>query len=638
MSFRPVRRTVDSRSLRAGRDTGPAKLPALQRVVTGNQALDRQLELIRERLEVREGARGNDGERVVTQRELIPIAEATDYLQKKKEALPGEVVIDIGGGMSATLAIEKFQDLIRATKLFQDMQKRLDDPSRFDDLPEKVRQELLKSLSELAAKQGAKITRHETVVNERFRALTMTVKTLTAAVDRAASGVREVAWASAEADHAQAGKIAQIEASLGNYYQDGTPGRALLEQQMTATADRIDGLSAQYTLKVQAGGAIAGIGVAATEVDGVPDSAVIIQADKFAIVGPDYNAGLTNTPSSAHIPFGVDSNGIYMNQNVYLKGSMFVDAGGQTLGAGLRGSVILLQSTGAWSDTTARNLVWQKIGKSGSAPNNHHLVIGDTVTIGSTSRMWNGTSWVNTGVFIRGDAIVDGTVAASKINTTGLEIRGAEGQLLFRGGSNIQIPASVLGNAPKGAEITNSDSTTEVTVNGQKLKTSDFVNHLSKINSSNISTFMSNAAIGNAYIGNAAVSTLKIAGQAVTVSDGQHWNHVMWGQGDSTFRTYGSKSLSITGMSNSDVTRVLIRGVVQMGTDGTGWSTCASRMVVNGVTVNAQIIDSGNHINVHDHIMLVQGNAVITVSLQFFGHTNRVKAEAGTITIEGLKR
>lgn len=52
---------------------------------------------------------------------------------------------------------------------------------------------------------------------------------------------------------------------------------------------------------------------------------------------------------------------------------------------------------------------------------------------------------------------------------------------------------------------------------GSVLNSTDFVHRLSKINDTNIGTFMSNAAIGNAYIGNAAVNTLQIAGNAVTV-------------------------------------------------------------------------------------------------------------------------
>ncbi|MFT2520795.1 hypothetical protein ACMWQB_31885, partial [Escherichia coli] len=61
--------------------------------------------------------------------------------------------------------------------------------------------------------------------------------------------------------------VLQLQASLGNYYQDGKPGRAMLEQEMTVLAGYSEGLRAQYTLKVQAGGALAGYGIAAEEVN-----------------------------------------------------------------------------------------------------------------------------------------------------------------------------------------------------------------------------------------------------------------------------------------------------------------------------------------------------------------------------------
>ena len=348
---------------------------------------------------------------------------------------------------------------------------------------------------------------------------------VTAAVERAQAGIREVQFATAEANFAQAGKITQLEASLGNYYQDGTPGRALLEEQMTVTADKIAGLSSQWTMKVQAGKYVAGIGLAATEnPDGSGTSALIIAAEKFAIVNPaTYTTGLTNTPDPAHIPFGVDANGIYLNHNVYVRGNMRIDTGGKTLADGLRGS-LMANAAGSWSDTAARNAIWTKLGKSGSAPNNNHLVIGDMVTMGNVTRYWNGSAWAAPGVVLNGDMLVDGSIAAQKINTNGLDIRDAWGNVIFSAGVNLNMSrvAGLGALASRDtAEITNSAATSTVTVNGVRLRTTDFVHALSKINSSNISTFMESAAIGNAYIGNAAVDTLNIKGNAVTVPVGR---------------------------------------------------------------------------------------------------------------------
>lgn len=510
-------------ALLGARDTGPARLPGLGTVApTGNASLDTWLRQATEVIEVRNGARGNPWERTVTVREFAAMAKEVDAVMPGAKAMTDLLS---GKGLNsgeATRMIEAFTKAIKELQVYKDLIKRLDDPSRFDNLPAEIREELLRSIAEEAAKRGAAISRVETVLQDANRSLAYEVKMVTAAVERAQAGIREVQFATAEANFAQAGKITQLEASLGNYYQDGKPGRALLEEQMTATADRLAGLSAQYTLKVQAGKYVAGIGLAATEnPDGSGTSAFIVSAEKFAIVNPaTYTGGLTNTPDPAHIPFGVDADGIYMNSNVYVKGQMRVDTGGKTLIDGLRGSVDVNGGTGSWSDTTARNAVWTYLGKAGTPTNNNHLVIGDTVAIGSTVRQWNGSAWAAPGVVINGDMVVDGSIAAQKINTNGLDIRDDWGNVIFSAGVNLNMSrvAGLGALASRDtAEITNSAATSMVTVNGVRLRTTDFVHALSKINSSNISTFMESAAIGNAYIGNAAVGTLNIKGDAVTV-------------------------------------------------------------------------------------------------------------------------
>ena len=299
-------------ALLGARDTGPARLPGLGTVSpTGNGSLDTWLPQAPEVIEVRNGARGNPWERTVTVREFAAMAKEVDAVMPGAKAMTDLLS---GKGLNsgeATRMIEAFTKAIKELQVYKDLIKRLDDPSRFDNLPAEIREELLRSIAEEAAKRGAAISRVETVLQDANRSLAYEVKMVTAAVERAQAGIREVQFATAETNFAQAGKITQLEASLGNYYQDGTPGRALLEEQMTATADRLAGLSAQYTLKVQAGKYVAGIGLAATEnPDGSGTSALIIAAEKFAIVNPEtYTTGLTNTPDPAHIPFGVDANG-----------------------------------------------------------------------------------------------------------------------------------------------------------------------------------------------------------------------------------------------------------------------------------------------------------------------------------------
>lgn len=501
----------------AVRDTGPAKLPGLSAPPpTGNPALDAWVKQATEHIEVRAGSRGNPYERAVTVREFAAMAKEVEQIAPTAKSLAALMDGKLASG-EATRAIEAFTKAIKELPLYKDLIKRLDDPSRFDKLPGEIRGLLLRSLAEEAAKRGAEITRVEKVLSDARRSLSFEIKTVTAAVQQAQAGVREVVFATAEANFAQAGKITQLEASLGNYYQDGTPGRALLEEQMTVTADKIAGLSSQWTMKVQAGNYVAGIGLAATEnPDGSGTSALIIAAEKFAIVNPaTYTAGLTNTPDPAHIPFGVDSQGIYLNNNVYVRGNMRIDTGGKTLADGMRGS-LMANAAGSWSDTAARNAIWAKLGKSGSAPNNNHLVIGDMVTMGNVTRYWTGSAWGAPGVVLNGDMLVDGSVSASKVDTLGLVVRDQYGNPIL--GAGVKLPTSWVNGL--GAMATADAATIGSTVklpNGQVLNVGDFVNNLSRINSGNISTFMDGAAITNAYIGNAAVGTLAIGRNAVTI-------------------------------------------------------------------------------------------------------------------------
>lgn len=529
----------------AVRDTGVAKLPAIPAIAPDGSNAAAVMNAMKERLEVREGSRGNPHERAVTVREFAEMAKVVEKMEPVVAAV--DAILGGGGAGSASRAIDAFTKSIKELPLYKDLMKRLDDPSRFDKLPAEIREVLLRSIAEEAAKRGAEITRVEKVLQDARRSLSFEIKTVTAAVQQAQAGIREVTFATAEANFAQAGKITQLEASLGNYYQDGQPGRALLEEQMTVTADRVAGLSSQYTLKVQAGKAIAGIGLAATEnTDGNATSALIISADKFAIVNPStYTAGLTNTPDPAHIPFGVDTQGIYMNSNVYVKGSMRVDTGGKTLIDGLRGSVDVNGGTGSWSDTTARNAVWTYLGKAGTPTNNNHLVIGDTVAIGSTVRQWNGSAWAAPGVVINGDMLVNGSVSATKINTYGLVIQDEFGNPILGAGHKLPITQMTgLGSlaSQNTADIGGSGNNAVRIWNGsswQTVNASTFVSALSKITPGNITTYIDGAAIGtavigSAFVGTAAIDTLRIRGGSVTsmrfgvrgstgLSAGQHY-------------------------------------------------------------------------------------------------------------------
>lgn len=461
------------------RDTGKARLPALPAVNAQDPSLRNWISAVAERLEVREGSRGNPFERAVTLRDLEAATAGLVQITDSGKPDPNAAnTIPLGNGLSASINIDRFVESIRNTRLFRDLLKRLDDPTRFDDLASEIRTVLLRSIADEASKRGADIQRVDTKIEDVNRSLAMTVQEITAALGSNAAGIREVQASYVSSTEATATKVTQLESSLGNYYQDGSAGRVRLEEQLTTQANYVNGLLGQYTLKIQAGGALAGFGLAASEVNGVPESAFIISADKFAIVSPNYSGGLTFNPSANNVPFGVDANGIYLNNNVYVRGQMRVDTGGKTLADGLRGSLDIAAAGTAWSDNTARQAIWTALGKSGSATDNNHLVIGDAVTISGTNfvetRYWTGGAWGIPGAIINGNLLVNGSVSAGKIDTRGLTIKDAAGNVILGSGTGLDW-AQVVGAGKPESGATVGATLGHVTVNAT-LFTTDFAN------------------------------------------------------------------------------------------------------------------------------------------------------------------
>lgn len=126
------------------------------------------------------------------------------------------------------------------------------------------------------------------------------------------------------------------------------------------------------------------------------------------------------------------------------------DGAGGTAGA--RGSLTgysnsvspAIYSTAPWNgatdDTNARNIIWQMLGNGGSAPDNSHLRIGDTVTLktsGSTAsaqKFWSGSAWIDPGTVISGNLLVGGTISGS----VNLNIQGSA---IFAGTNAVTVPS-----------------------------------------------------------------------------------------------------------------------------------------------------------------------------------------------------
>lgn len=400
--------------------TAPAKLPALPPVTTDNVQLQRWMQAVSERLEVREGARGNQDERVVLQRDLKALGLAsTQFVGSRitpSSNAGGGVLVQTPGGGFTRIPIDAFSDELRKTRLYRDLLARIDDTARFDELPDQVRSLLLRPIADEAEQRGAEVRRLDRKLQNATESLAYSVQEVTTAVSGAQAGVREVAFASTTANAAIAGRVTQVQARLDDF-SDGTAGSATIEEKMTASASRANGLSAQYTLKVGTGNKIAGVGLASTtSTAGAGTSAIILQADKFALVGSAETIADPANPPISRVPFGYDS----ATNTIYINGQVRINAGGSRLdaigatgpagAAGARGSVTRY-GTGAWSDATAVALLPSA------------AVVGDTVTLvngsSAVTKYWGGSAWLSPGVIIDGNLLVGGTISSTSLDTSG---------------------------------------------------------------------------------------------------------------------------------------------------------------------------------------------------------------------------
>jgi hypothetical protein len=306
-----------------------AHLPGLTRPKEGDwKSLLAAIDDIHEHLRTRQGTSRNPLEASVTRRELKNLTGVQQVVVGGTS--PGTVMLQGSNGSWFGMSIDAFAETIRNTKLYKDLLQRIDDPKRFQRLSKELQDILLPDLNELAAQRGADIRTLETKMQTGDQSLAQRVTEITAAVDKSTAGIRQTMFTQATHTYATAAYAIQITARLDDV--DG--GGASIEEVYTVTADRLEGLEAQWTLKANAGGAFAAIGLAATEsTAGVGDSAIILVANKVAFVGPDEVVGTgpgeidPTSPDPARIAFGVD----LVNNVVYINGQVRINAGGTTL-------------------------------------------------------------------------------------------------------------------------------------------------------------------------------------------------------------------------------------------------------------------------------------------------------------------
>ena len=220
---------------------------------------------------------------------------------------------------------------------------------------------------------------------------------------------------------------------------------ASIREETTTRAEETGALFAEKLVKIDLAGNVSGYGLSAyVDPNGTSMSEFRVAADRFSVGAPAIVQSYAPTSN---------------NYN----GKVWVDTS-------------VTPNVTKWYNATSNR--WQTTPVKGSSP---FIVKTSPETIDGVT--------IPPGVYI--DSAVIGRIDASQINTRGLAIRDASGEIILGAGTSLDWD-----------NIKNTPAFTGFAT-------------LSKITSDNISTYIAGAAIGTAYIENAAITTAKIGDAAV---------------------------------------------------------------------------------------------------------------------------
>ena len=174
-----------------------------------------------------------------------------------------------------------------------------------------------------AAATSAQLSTEATTRATADSALSSTVSTLSSTVGDNTSAIQTEATTRATADSALSSTVSTLSSTVGGHTTS-----------IQTNATSVNGLSGQYSVKIDSNGHVAGFGLSNTLTTAGPTSAFIVRADKFAVIDPASVAdGLgTTSPTTANIPFFIQGGTTYIKAAAILDASI-TDAKIGTLGA-----------------------------------------------------------------------------------------------------------------------------------------------------------------------------------------------------------------------------------------------------------------------------------------------------------------
>ena len=389
------------------------------------------------------------------------------------------------------------------------------------------------SLGEAVAAHAAQLEDHETRVTSAEGAITAEAEARTLLATQVGSNTAAI-QAEAQTRATETGALAEQITTVSTTVDGNT---SAIQTQATA----IDGLYAQYAIKVQAGNIVGGIGLAAEAPDGSEGMIdLAVRANRFYVAPPD-GLGDTKTALFTHYTTPTVINGVSIPAGTYMDaafmrtfvaqagqiGALAVDdaaianlsaakltAGDGTIGgilksanyvSGFSGWAVHPTGWAEFANATVRGTVYADNGWFKG-----QIIGGSATTYASGTGMWTGVD-AGTWKFRLGSSASYLRWDGASLTLRGtLTIEDGAGNVLLSSGTGVpwdkinSRPTSLAGlNATEGSKLdgiaVGADVTSQNTAAG--IVNQGAFATLNKITSSNVTTYIANAAIGAAQIG-----------------------------------------------------------------------------------------------------------------------------------------
>lgn len=395
------------------------------------------------------------------------------------------------------------------SQLYIDLGTRITSLESGDYIPDAIKGELTSiraDLSDQIAKNGSAIL-HTNTVNAKQATSITALGTRVGTAESSIVSLQSTTSTQATSITSLTTRVGTSETNITNL-QTTTSNQATSISNLSSTVgghttsistltSTTNGLSGQYTVKIDNNGHVTGFGLASTVVNGTPTSAFIVRADKFAIAGASDTSNPLGTTSPASVPFMVNTTSVTVNGKTYPSGT-WIDT------AFIANATI---DNAKISDLTADKITTGSLTASigistgkitggvntafafGSTNFGTGFFLGLDSTaykffVGSPTQnmQWNGTSLT-----------VTGNINAVSGSFRNINIYNASDQIIFSSGG---VTAQGLANAGLGSLAYKSSVAASTDVSG--LGAYAF---LAKLSTANISTYIDVGAIGSAYIG-----------------------------------------------------------------------------------------------------------------------------------------